>query len=35
MNKTISYVMNTIVGKITSVSEFMNIVSDSKNSYFC
>lgn len=28
MDKTISYVMNTVVGKITSVSEFMNIVSD-------
>ena len=28
MDKTISYVMNTVVGEITSVSEFMNIVSD-------
>ena len=28
MDKTISYVMNTVVGKITSVSEFMCIVSD-------
>lgn len=32
MDKTISYVMNTVVGKITSVSEFMNIVSDY---YYC
>lgn len=28
MNKTISYVMNTIVGEITNTSEFMSIVSD-------
>ena len=28
MDKTISYVMNTVVGEITSISEFMNIVSD-------